>query len=228
MPQKKQWENEYDSQKLMTLGAEPQADVLRFLKWYKKFAKTDLANEKILDLGCGTGRNANYLAEQGALVMGMDIARNALMEAKRRAKKLGVVVKYLEQSMGAEWPIEDASANLILDVTSSNSLNEHEREVYLAECARVLQSQGVIFLRALCRDGDKNAKELLKSSPGKEYDTYKLKGVGITERVFSEQDLRQTYGEYFKIIFLEKKVGYQRFNNQSYKRIYWLAYLQKK
>lgn len=228
MPQKKLWEKEYDSQKLVTLGAEPQADMLRFLKWYKKFAKSNLVNEKVLDLGCGTGRNANYLATQGALVMGMDIARNALAEAKKRAYKLDIAVKYLEQSMGVEWPMEDASADLILDVTSSNSLNEAEREKYLSECVRVLQRHGIMFLRALCRDGDKNAKELLKSSPGTEYDTYKLKGVGIVERVFSEADLRETYGEYFNFLHLEKKIGYQRFNNQSYKRIYWLAYLQKK
>jgi SAM-dependent methyltransferase len=228
MPQKKAWEKEYDSLKLMTLGAEPQADVLRFLKWYKKFAKTNLVNEKILDLGCGAGRNANYLASEGALVIGMDIARNVLDEARRRAKKLDVAVKYIEQSIGAEWPMEDGSADLILDVTSSNSLNEDERETYLRECDRVLQRDGILFFRGLCRDGDKNAKELLKTCPGTEYDTYKLKGVGIVERVFSEADLRSTYGRYFKFLHLEKKIGYQRFNNQSYKRIYWLAYLQKK
>lgn len=228
MAQKKAWEKEYDAMKLMTLGSEPQSDVLRFLKWYKKFSKSNLINEKILDLGCGAGRNSNYLATLGALVFGLDIARNALDEAKKRAKKLNVAVKYIEQSIGQDWPLEDESADLILDVTSSNSLNEEERTKYLSECDRVLQHDGVLFLRALCRDGDKNAKELLKTCPAQEYDTYKLKGVGIVERVFSETDLRATYGEYFKFLHLEKKVGYQRFNSQSYKRIYWLAYLQKK
>jgi SAM-dependent methyltransferase len=228
MAQKKAWEKEYAQQSLMTLGAEPQADVLRFLKWLKKDQRVKIQDLRVLDLGSGTGRNANYLATLGATVTAMEIASNALTEAKQRAQKLGVSVKYLEQSIGLAWPLPASSVELILDVTSSNSLTEVERRKYLSEANQVLTTGGYMFVRALCRDGDKNAKQLLLTSPGAETDTYVLKGVGITERVFSEADFRQAYGEDFEIVKLEKKTGYQRFNNQSYKRNYWLAYLRKK
>jgi hypothetical protein len=45
--------------------------------------------------------------------------------------------------------------------------------------------------------------------------------------VFSEVDIRKQYGEYFKIEELKKKKGYARLNGQSYKRNYWILYLQK-
>ena len=61
---------------------------------------------------------------------------------------------------------------MILDITSSNSLNAKEREIYLSEVNRVLKKNGHFFVRALCKDGDKNAQSLLKKSPGKDYDTY--------------------------------------------------------
>lgn len=209
------------------MGEEPQADVLRFFKWIKKEQKIDIGNCKALDLGCGTGRNSNHLASLGADVTGIEIASNALNEAKRRAQAMGVSVRYIEQSIGERWPIEDDSIDLILDVTSSNSLSETERETYLKEIDRVLKPDGFAFVRALCKDGDKNAKELIKQFPGPEKDTYVLKGVGITERVFTEADFRSAYSSILDILKLEKKTGYQRWGQQSYKRNYWLGYMRK-
>ena len=84
-----------------------------------------------------------------------------------------------------------------------------------------------MFVRALCKDGNKNVKNLLRDNPGKEYDTYILKDIGLTERVFSREDFTKLYGTYFKILKLEKKTSYTTFNDRIYKRDYWLAYLQK-
>ncbi len=92
---------------------------------------------------------------------------------------------------------------------------------------RVLKKDGYIFVRALCKDGDDNAKRLLKDSPGKEYDTYIIKEIGLTERVFTKDDLIKTYNKYFRILSLEKKTSYSTFNNRIYKRNYWLIYLTK-
>ena len=58
------WEKEYRNSKLLTKEAEPQKDTLRFIKFLKKEAKLDLEGLHVLDLGSGTGRNANYFAEQ--------------------------------------------------------------------------------------------------------------------------------------------------------------------
>jgi ubiquinone/menaquinone biosynthesis C-methylase UbiE len=112
-------------------------------------------------------------------------------------------------------------------VTSSNSLNEKGRDIYLEEVHRVLKNGGYFFVRALAKDGNKNVKNLLKQSPGKEYDTYVIKEIGLTERVFSKEDFTLLYKKLFKILHLEKKTSYATFNDRIYKRDYWLAYLQK-
>ena len=110
---------------------------------------------------------------------------------------------------------------------SSNSLNESEREIYLAEVNRVLKNGGHFFVRALCKDGDSNAKNLLKLSPGPEYDTYIIKDMNLVERVFSKADFTKDYSKYFKIQELIKKTNYAQFKGRSYKRNYWLAYMKK-
>ena len=221
------WEREYRNPKLVTKDDKPQADILRFLKFLKKEEKYIVSDRVVLDLGCGTGRNSNYLAKEGNSIIGIEISKTAISLAKERAKNLGLEVDCRLGDIGEPYNIKDESVDIILDVTSSNSLNEGGREMYLAETNRVLKNGGYFFIRALCKDGDQNAKILLKESPGKEYDTYTIKDFGLTERVFSREDFLSTYGKYFKILKLEKTTHYSTFNNRVYKRNYWLAYLKK-
>jgi len=221
------WDKEYRNPKLVTGGEDPQGDTLRFLKFLKKDQKFRVEDKVVLDLGCGTGRNSNYLADNGNKVIGIEISKTALNLAKTRAKDLGVEVDYRLGDIGEKYNIEDNSVDIILDVTSSNSLNEKGRDIYLEEMNRVIKSGGYIFVRALCKDGNKNVKNLLRMSPGQEYDTYIMKEIGLTERVFSREDFIKMYSKYFKILNLEKKTGYATFNDRIYKRDYWLAYLQK-
>lgn len=221
------WDREYRNPKLVTKKDEPQNDTLRFFKFLKKEQKYKVEDRNILDLGCGTGRNSNYLAEFGNKVIGIEISKTALDLAKKRAKEIGINVDYKLGDIGAPYDVLSDSIDIILDVTSSNSLDDKGRDIYLSEMNRVLKKGGYIFIRALCKDGNKNVKNLLKSSPGKEYDTYIIKEIGLTERVFSREDFIKTYSKYFKILNLEKKTSYTTFDNRLYKRDYWLAYLQK-
>ena len=221
------WDKEYKNPLFVTKNEGPQADTLRFLKYLKKEEKFKLEDKVILDLGCGTGRNANYLAERENKVIGIEISKTALNLAKERANDLGLNVDYRLGDIGEKYNIDDNSVDVILDVTSSNSLDEKGREIYLNEMNRVLKKDGYIFVRALCKDGNKNVKNLLKDSPGREYDTYVIKEIGLTERVFSRDDFIKMYSKFFKILKLEKKTSYTTFNNRIYKRDYWLAYLQK-
>lgn len=228
MPQKNVWEKEYNKNLLVNKNEKPQNFLIQFIKYLKKkegFITSDLS---VLDLGCGTGRNSNYLAEKGNDVFGVDIAKNAINIAEHRARKnkLSGSVSYIIQSIGDALPFDNNYFDLILDITSSNSLNEKERAVYIKEIYRTLKPGGFVIVRALCKDGDKNAKKLLENNPGREKDTYFLKELGLVERVFSEVDLRDLYSNF---IFrkLVKDMGLPKINGKIYKRKYWLLILKK-
>lgn len=228
------WEREYQQPTFITLGTEPLADVRDFMRWIKKYLRKqsdewypDLTTWKVLDLGCGNGKNLKYLVDQyTAEGIGYDISATAI----RLAQKLQETspLHYEVRSIGKPFPLDDCSIDMVLDSTSSHALTEQERATYLSEVARVLTSKGFFMVRTLCLDGDHNAKKLLQQFPGKEYGTYYLESTGMTERVFSEKDFRALYEKYFTILFLEKSSGYQKWGNQSYKRNYLVAYLQKK
>lgn len=227
MAQESVWEQEYKNPKLVTKDSKPQKDVLRYLKYLRKDCKFVLEDASALDLGSGTGRNSNYIAKHGAAVTGIEISTTAIKLAADRAEEMEVIVTYHHKSMGEPFPIEDNSINLILDITSSNSLTEAEREVYLKECSRVLQRGGHMFVKTLCKDGDKNAKALIAKFPGEEKDTYVNQDMGLTERVFTHEDFKALYEPFFVIDSLRQKTNYTRFGGQSYKRNFWLAYMHK-
>lgn len=183
---------------------------------------------RVLDLGSGVGKNAIYLAGEGADVVAIELSQTALDISKQRATEERVHVDFRRGSIGKSYLLEDESIDLILDIMSSNSLNEKERQTYLEESHRVLKQGGHMIVRGLCKDGDKNAKELLKRNAGRERDTYVMPGMDLTERVFSRDDFIATYAPYFTVLDLEKKTNYARVGDRRYKRHYWLAMLAKR
>jgi len=253
--QKDIWEKEYKNPKLVTGWNEPQTSVKDFLRWLRRESGgkrgqengLPLENLRVLDLGCGNGKNANYIAslDSGNHVVGVDISETALEQAREARDKLvaegklekdqveyihaniGEPLKFSASSNDKKCISESAFFDLALDVTSSNSLSENERAIYLAEVHRLLKPGGWFFIRALCKDGDRNAQSLLKLHPGTEKDTYIMPEMGLVERVFSKQDFIDMYAPFFKIVHLEKETHYSQFAGQSYKRNFWVGYGRK-
>lgn len=225
------WEKEYQEKKLVNMGTEPQEDTKRFIKWLKKDQKVNLDGLSVLDTGCGNGRNSFYFADYGASVMGYDIAPTAITQAKNiqhQNPAYSTQTQFFVASMVDSLNEKDNTFDLVLDVTSSNALTHKERLFFIQETFRVLKPGGHMFLKTLCKDGDENAKYLLKNFGINEYDMYQLQGTSITERVFTKADLLNYYEPYAKILFIDKKFSYTRMNGRVYKRAFWLVYLQKK
>jgi SAM-dependent methyltransferase len=225
------WEKEYQEQKLVNMGTEPQEDTKRFIKWLKKDQKINIEDLYVLDAGCGNGRNSFYVASLGANVLGYDISPTAIAQAKNiqnQNQEYKNTIDFFVSSMDEAIHKGDNTFDLVLDVTSSNALSHDERILFLKETFRVLKSGGYMFLKTLCKDGDDNAKYLLKNFGTGEHDMYKLQGTSITERVFTKADLLDYYEPYARILSIDKKFSYTRMNGRVYKRAFWLVYLQKK
>ena len=58
-----------------------------------------------LDLACGAGRNALYLASQGYRVDAIDISRVGLTRARERADQLGLRVNWIAHDLDAGIPV---------------------------------------------------------------------------------------------------------------------------
>ncbi len=104
--------------------------------------------QRALDLGCGTGTNAVYLARHGWDVVGVDFAPRAVARARQRAA--------LEHTTSANFIAADVTQlpdlgspfDLALDIGCLHSLPARGRARYAAGLARVLRSGATYLLYA--------------------------------------------------------------------------------
>src|SRR5690606_25019011 len=94
-----------------------------------------ISNGKILEVGCGTGRTACYLADQGYEVVATDIDPDVLTKAKKRADAMGVTVEFL-QADAHSLPFPDDTFDAIL-VESVTNFTQAKKSV--SEYFRVLK-----------------------------------------------------------------------------------------
>ena len=99
-------------------------------------------NQRVLDLGCGSGYGALFLASRGAKeVIGLDVDQNAVALSSR-----------LRQHIGLRWTNGSGErlpfVNNCFDVVTSFQVIEHVPDVvaYLGEIKRVLRPGGICFL----------------------------------------------------------------------------------
>jgi 2-polyprenyl-3-methyl-5-hydroxy-6-metoxy-1,4-benzoquinol methylase len=61
--------------------------------------------ERVLEAGCGSGRDALFYAQQGFTVTGLDVSANALHRTRERAAEMGVDIELIPQDLlAAELP----------------------------------------------------------------------------------------------------------------------------
>ena len=126
------WSEVYDSAANRTRDLD--AEVLR----RQTFA---LAGCDVLELGCGTGKNSEWLAAGAASVLALDFSAGMLARARERVP--AAHVRFVEHDLRARWPAADAAFDrVIADLVLEHV--EHLPPIF-AEAARVLRPGGLAF-----------------------------------------------------------------------------------
>ena len=132
----KYWDYSYPSQELVAV-----------------VAALDLPRGAVaLDVGCGAGREAVFLAQTGFRVIGVDLSAKALELARQRASEAGVSVDWREGSV-LHLPVEDAVADFANDRGCFHHIGEADRPAYARELVRALKPGAKLLLRG-CREDE--------------------------------------------------------------------------
>lgn len=105
----------------------------------------DVRGCRVLDLGCGTGRHAAWLAGAGARVTAVDFSEEMLKHA--RDKLAGTDVRFVVHDLHEPLPFGDAS----FDAVVSGLVLEHLRDLdgFFREARRVLTARGRAVVSAM-------------------------------------------------------------------------------
>ena len=140
----------------------------------------------VLDLGCGFGRNSNWLASEGAIVDAININEDELNEAKRRATQQGVNVNYVKADAGL-LPFDDSSFDVLLDAGCTHMCDKETQEKAVLEANRVIKQGGYLQFFGFSR----------------EHPSYQRNPNSPQFRDI--EDIKKQYCQYFEIVGEPKK-----------------------
>jgi SAM-dependent methyltransferase len=147
---------------------------------------------RAIDLGCGTGANALYLAQNGFEVTGVDYAEAAIEKAQARAKEAGAQVNFLVDDLTNLCHVS-GTFDFLLDYGVLDDLRLYQRELYLHNMLPLTRSGSHFLLW------------------GFEYPMrWWEKLVPFYDVTFYPGEIEQRFGQYFEIEKLMGKLDYSK------------------
>lgn len=138
---------------------------------------------RAVDLGCGTGREVIYLAQNGFDAVGVDISPTAIGMARKAADAAGVDAAFFVDDLTNLTRVR-GPFDLILDYGALNDLNRAQRDAYMSQVLPLAADGAQFYL--MCFDG-KLPREEVEERFGAEFEIEKTssKGETGTRRTFS-------------------------------------------
>ena len=96
----------------------------------KLFESGELLPGRAIDLGCGEGNNAIFLANHGFQVSGVDHSRAAIDKARAKARKAGAEVEFLHDDLTRLSSVT-GEFDLIVDFGTFDDLSIKDRAAYV-------------------------------------------------------------------------------------------------
>ncbi|MEL5848630.1 MAG: bifunctional 2-polyprenyl-6-hydroxyphenol methylase/3-demethylubiquinol 3-O-methyltransferase UbiG [Candidatus Igneacidithiobacillus chanchocoensis] len=133
------------------------------LQYIQENTPGGLRGKKVLDIGCGGGILSEAMARQGAEVLGIDMASDAIAVATQHAQQQALQVRYGVQAV-EELAEQEAGQ---YDLVTCMEMLEHvpDPAAIVSACAKLVKPGGDVFLSTLNR----NPKSYLYAIVGAEY-----------------------------------------------------------
>jgi len=130
-----EWESEFSTHSLLPWESAPFDDLKALLR------RIGCKDGRALDVGCGTGMHLSLLSDGFEHVVGLDIARGALVRSRERCAECGLVM-----ADAPTLPFVDGAFGLVIDRGCFHHMLVVQRRAYVREVHRVLKRGGTYQL----------------------------------------------------------------------------------
>jgi ubiquinone/menaquinone biosynthesis C-methylase UbiE len=145
------------------------------VEWFGGLARR--TGGPILELGCGTGRIAVPIAQDGHHIVGLDRSAAMLERAERRARRADVEVRWVEGDMRA-FSFNEAFALIFVAFNSFLMLNPDDRWACLARAREHLAPRGRVAIDVFQPDPERVVGKFSSSRANVD---------GVTQRIWYDE-----------------------------------------
>ncbi|WP_010281525.1 class I SAM-dependent methyltransferase [Bacillus timonensis] len=153
---------------------------------------------KVLELGCGPGRNAIYLAQKGWTVDAVDLSKESLKWAEERAIENNIHINFIHKNI-FDLEIEEGTYDFVYDSGCFHHIAPHRRMSYINVVKKALKPNGYFAITCFYEGG------LFGGSDISDWEVYRLRslkgGLGYTD-----EKLRTVFREFREIEIRKMKV----------------------
>ncbi len=144
---------------------------------------------KTVDLGCGAGNYALYLAGRGFEVTGIDSSPTAIQIAQANARKQGAACRFIVANLLGDMHEVTDTFDFAYDWEVLHHIFPEDRETYVKNVRKIL-NPGATYLSVCFSETDPQfgGKGKFRKTP-----------VGTTLYFSSEPELRDLFSRYFEI-----------------------------
>ena len=123
----------------------PPWDIGRPQPVFTRLADQGLLRGKLLDAGCGTGENTMMAAARGAGALGVDVAPNAITQARRKAAERGSAARF-EVADVLDLGQLGRTFDTVVDSGVFHVFDDADRDRYVASLAAVMRPGAICYL----------------------------------------------------------------------------------
>jgi SAM-dependent methyltransferase len=220
------WQSEYQRQGIPSSYREtPTIAVTRFVSFLQGLGKY---SGHALDLGCGRGRNAFYLAEHGYHVLGLDLVEKNTIEINEKAKQQNQPVKAHCQDITAPWPVLKGQLVFAIDIFCYKHITHTEAQRnYRTHLREALKMNGYYLLN-LAADDDGFYGPFLNTSPDPTRKLVIDPYSQIASFLYSEEEIIHEFSDSLHLVEAKKISSVSPMYGKEYSRQVLSLIFQKK
>jgi ubiquinone/menaquinone biosynthesis C-methylase UbiE len=141
---KQHWNQYWNSLENISISHwESEGPNCNLVKWYQ----SNLVPLKVLEIGCGTGTDSIWMAQQGSCVVATDVSDRVLNEARRRCADFKVEITFLNMDIVED--VVDQSFDLVYDRGCFHLYNQEADQIKFVKNIKKILNPGGTWL-SLC------------------------------------------------------------------------------
>jgi SAM-dependent methyltransferase len=222
---KELWSDEYQRKGIpSSYRTEPTQAVIDFASL---LSKLNYESHSAIDLGCGTGRNAFFLAKKGLEVVALDWVATNVAEINAKALEHRLRLKAFCQSVVDPWPVETESLDIAIDIFCYKHLVDKQQQAIYRQHLLSALRKGGYYLLSLAAEDDGFYGPLLRNSSAPE-DKFVIDPYSkIGSFLYSQEELLAEFSEGFHLVASKNDRKMSPMHGKEYTRSLWNMVFQK-